>query len=41
MHAVSHPVSSYSLVGIVIGVIFAPVVILGSLFAITRALLGG
>jgi hypothetical protein len=41
MHAITHPVSSYSIVGAVIGVIFAPVVILGSLFVITKALLGG
>jgi hypothetical protein len=41
MHAVTHPVSSYSLLGVVIGVIFAPVAILGTLFVITRALLGG
>jgi type IV secretory pathway VirB6-like protein len=41
MHAVTHPVSSYSIVGIVIAVIFAPVAILGTLFAITRALVGG
>jgi hypothetical protein len=41
MHAVTHPVSSYSIVGAVLGVIVAPVVILGSLFAIARALLGG
>ncbi len=40
MHAVTHPVSSYSIVGTVIGVIFAPVVILGTLFVIARALLG-
>ncbi len=41
MHAVTHPVSSYSLVGAVIGVIFAPIVILGSLFMIAKALFGG
>ncbi len=41
MHAVHHPVSSYSLLGAVIGVIFAPIVLLGTLFAIAKALFGG
>jgi hypothetical protein len=41
MYAVTHPVSSYSIVGAVLGVIFAPIVILGSLFLLTKALFGG
>lgn len=41
MHAVTHPVSSFSIMGTVIGVIFAPVAILGTLFVVTKVLLGG
>ena len=41
MHAVTHPVSSYSIVGTVLGVIFAPVAILGSLFLLAKILVGG
>jgi hypothetical protein len=40
MHAMSHPVSSYSIVGVVIGVIFVPTIILSSLFLLTKILLG-
>jgi hypothetical protein len=35
-----HLPDSFSLMGTVVGVIFAPIIILGSLFLIVRAVLG-
>jgi hypothetical protein len=40
MHSLQHAVSSYSVVGMALGVIVAPTALLATLFAVSRALLG-
>jgi hypothetical protein len=40
MHSLHHAVSSYSVVGMALGVIVVPVALLMTLFSVARALLG-
>jgi hypothetical protein len=41
IHSLHHPVSSFSILGMVIGVVGIPIAILGTLFLVARALVGG
>ena len=41
MHVLHHPVSSFSILGVVLGVAVIPLAILGTLFVVVKAVLGG